>query len=99
MKKLFFILLSTLTFAQQDVLGLWISQEGEYVTITENTFKRFTKDKTTLAKGTIEVTEQEMFIIRKDTLDNYTLCYYVGNETMVVCKPRDEKAWLFHKIK
>jgi len=99
MKKLIFILLSTLTFAQQDVSGLWISQEGEYVNITENIFKRFTKDKTTLAKGIIEVTEQEMFIIRKDTLDNYTLCYYVGNETMVVCKPRDEKAWLFYKIR
>lgn len=99
MKKLFFILLSTLTFAQQDVTGLWISQEGEFVTITENTFERYTKDKTTLAKGTIEVTEQEMFIIRKDTLDNYTLCYYVGNETMVVCKPRDEKVWLFYKIR
>tara|TARA_X000001382_G_C3014582_1_gene129634 strand:- start:190 stop:489 length:300 start_codon:yes stop_codon:yes gene_type:complete len=99
MKKLFFILLSTLTFAQQDVTGLWISQEGEFVTITENTFERYTKDKTTLAKGIIEVTEQEMFIIRKDTLDNYTLCYYVGNETMVVCKPRDEKVWLFYKIR
>ena len=99
MKKLFFILLSTLTFAQQDVSGLWISQEGEYVNITENTFERYAKDKTALAKGTIEVTGQEMFIIRKDTLDNYTLCYYVGNETMVVCKPRDEKAWLFYKIR
>jgi len=99
MKKLIFILLSTLTFAQQDVSGLWISQEGEYVNITENTFERYTKDKTALAKGIIEVTEQEMFITRKDILDNYTLCYYVGNETMVVCKPRDEKAWLFYKIK
>lgn len=99
MNKLFFILLSTFTFAQQDVTGLWISQSGEFVTITENTFERYTKDKTTLAKGIIEVTEQEMFIIRKDTLDNYTLCYYVGNETMVVCKPRDEKAWLFYKIR
>ena len=66
MKKLFFILLSTLTFAQQDVSGLWISQEGEYVTITENTFKRFTKDKTTLAKGTIEVTGQEMFMLKAE---------------------------------
>ncbi len=99
MKKLFFILLSTFTFAQEDIYGLWVSQEGEYVTIRENnTFKRYTKE-STLAKGNIELTEEGMRIIRKDTLDNYQLCYYVGNETMVVCKPRDEKAWLFYKIR
>ena len=99
MKKLFFILLSTFTFAKEDIYGLWVSQEGEYVTIKENnTFERYTKE-STLAKGTIELTEEGMRIIRKDTLDNYQLCYYVGNETMVVCKPRDKKAWLFYKLR
>jgi hypothetical protein len=100
MKKLFFILLSTFTFAQEDIYGLWVSQDGEYVTIRENnTFERYTKNQTTLAKGTIELINEGMRIVRKDTLDTYQLCYYVGNETMVVCKPRDEKAWLFYKLR
>ena len=99
MKKLFFILLSTFTFAQEDIYGLWINQDGEYVTIRENnTFERFTKE-FTLAKGNIELMEEGMRIVRKDTLDTYQLCYYVGNETMVVCRPRDEKAWLFYKLR
>ena len=99
MKKLFFILLSTFTFAQEDIYGLWVNQDGEYVTIQENnTFERYIKN-SILSKGIVEIVDGEMLITRKDTLDNYKLCYYVGNETMVVCRPRDEKAWLFYKLK
>jgi len=39
-----------------------------------------------------------MRIFRKDTADSYELCYYVGYENMVICRPRSQKAWLWQKI-
>jgi|TARA_R110002033_G_scaffold53421_2_gene101419 hypothetical protein len=105
MKKLFFILFSTISFAQSpEIYGFWVSQEGEYVKINRNnTFNRFkikpkTKEKIILSKGIVKMSGKELHIIRKDTVDGYNLCYYVGNETMVICKPRSEKAWLWQKI-
>lgn len=105
MKKLFFILFSTISFAQSpEIYGFWVSLEGEYVKINRNnTFNRFkikpeTKEKIILAKGIVKMSGKELHIIRKDTVDGYNLCYYVGNETMVICKPRSEKAWLWQKI-
>ena len=104
MKKLFFILFSAISFAQSpEIYGSWVNQEGEYVRINyNNTFDRFkiepkTKEKIILSKGIIKMDEKELHIIRKDTIDGYKLCYYIGNETMVICKPRSEKAWLWQK--
>jgi len=103
MKIIILLLFSAFAFAQNnDLYGLWVSQEGEYVIIRENnTFRRFIKNDTikVLAKGDLDVIDHEIFIFRKDTLDSYSLRYYRGNETMTICKPRDNKAWLFYKIK
>jgi len=105
-KILLLILITSITFAQESVIyGLWSSGDSEFVDINyDNTFTRFKKRSATkyidiLAMGSVEIVNNEMRIIRKDTIDSYNLCYYVGNETMVVCRPRSEKAWLFHKIK
>ena len=106
MKKLFFILFSAISFAQTpEIYGLWVSQEGEFVEINyDNTFNRFkmiagSKKKKILSKGIVEIIDKELHIVRKDTVDGYKLCYYLGNETMAVCKPRSNKAWLFQKIR
>ena len=106
MKKLFFILFSAISFAQTpEIYGLWASQEGEFVKIDyDNTFERFkiisgSKKNKILSKGIVEIIDKELHIVRKDTIDGYKLCYYLGNETMVVCKPRSNKAWLFQKIR
>ena len=106
MKKLFFILFSAISFAQTpEIYGLWVSQEGEFVEINyDNTFNRFkiiagSKKKKILSEGIVEIIDKELHIVRKDTVDVYKLCYYLGNETMAVCKPRSNKAWLFQKIR
>jgi hypothetical protein len=106
MKKLFFILFSAISFAQTpEIYGLWVSQEGEFVEINyDNTFNRFkiiagSKKKKILSEGIVEIIDKELHIVRKDTIDGYKLCYYLGNETMAVCKPRSNKAWLFQKIR
>ena len=57
------------------------------------------KKKKILSKGIVEIIDKELHIVRKDTIDGYKLCYYLGNETMAVCKPRSNKAWLFQKIR
>ncbi len=103
MKKIIFLLFTTFALSQNnDIYGVWASHEGEYVVIKENnTFVRFIKKDSikVLAKGNLDVKDYEILVSRKDTLDNYTLCFYIGNETMTVCKPREKKAWLFYKIR
>jgi hypothetical protein len=106
MKKLFFILFSAISFAQTpEIYGLWVNQEDEFVEINyDNTFNRFkiiagSKKKKILSEGIVEIIDKELHIVRKDTIDGYKLCYYLGNETMAVCKPRSNKAWLFQKIR
>ena len=106
MKKiLILILFSNFIFAQsKDIYGLWVNLEGEYVRISEdNSFRRYTKSYYSnkiidLAVGEIKLINNEMRIFRKDTADNYELCYYVGYENMVICRPRSQKAWLWQKI-
>ena len=105
MKLLLLLLFSLTTFAQaHQIYGLWYNAEGEFVKIFQNdTFNRFTVDvgtrkKITVSTGTIEYVNKELRIVRKDTVDTYDLCYYIGNETMVVCKPRSQRAWLWQKI-
>ena len=106
MKKLFFILFSAISFAQTpEIYGLWVNGEGEFVEINyDNTFERFkviskTKAKRILAKGIVEKVGEELRVIRKDTIDGYNLCYYMGNEILVICKPRSNQAWLWQKLR
>lgn len=103
---LFLLLMGTYTFAQpSEIYGLWYNQEGEFVEIDyNNDFNRFivipgSKKKRILARGKIEYIEKELRILRSDTADVYSLCYYIGNETMVICRPRSTKAWLWQKLK
>ena len=103
--KYLLILFSAISFAQSlEIYGFWASQDGEYVKINyDNTFSRFkiergSKKNIILAEGVVELVGKELRIIRKDTIDGYNLCYYVGNETLVICKPRSEKAWLLQRI-
>lgn len=103
MKKLFFILFSAISFAQEpEIYGTWANQENEFVTIDyDNTFKRFflkNKRKIMIASGTVEIVDKELRIVRNDTTDNYNLCYYIGKETLVICKPRSTRAWLWQRI-
>tara|TARA_B100001057_G_C22559702_1_gene836784 strand:+ start:47 stop:370 length:324 start_codon:yes stop_codon:yes gene_type:complete len=105
MKLLLLLLFSLITFAQeQKIYGLWYNAEGEFVKIFQNnTFNRFTledntRKKITVSTGTIEYVNKELRIVRKDTIDTYDLCYYIGHETMVVCRPRSQKAWLWQKL-
>lgn len=105
MKLLLLLLFSLITFAQeQKIYGLWYNADGEFVKIFQNnTFNRFTledntRKKITVSTGTIEYVNKELRIVRKDTIDTYDLCYYIGHETMVVCRPRSQQAWLWQKI-
>ena len=106
MKKTLLLLLFSITLYSQspEIYGLWYNTEGEFVRIFQNdTFNRFTveagtKKKITVSTGTIEYVDKELPIVRKDTTDTYSLCYYIGNETMVVCRPRSQQAWLWQKI-
>jgi len=106
MKKTLLLLLFSITLYSQapEIYGLWYNTEGEFVKIFQNdTFNRFTveagtRKKITVSTGTIEYVDKELRIVRKDTIDTYSLCYYIGNETMVVCRPRSQQAWLWQKI-
>ena len=105
MKLLLLLLFSLITFAQeQKIYGLWYNADGEFVKIFQNnTFNRFTledntRKKITVSTGTIEYVNKELRIVRKDTIDTYDLCYYIGHETMAVCRPRSQKAWLWQRL-
>lgn len=103
--KYLLILFSAISFAQSpEIYGFWASQDGEYVKINyDNTFSRFkvergSKKNIILAKGVVELVGKELRIIRKDTIDGYNLCYYIGKETLIICKPRSTKAWLWQRV-
>ena len=105
MKLLLLLLFSVASYTQSnEIYGLWYNAEGEFVKIFENdTFNRFTveaitKRKIIISTGKIEYVNKELRIVRKDTIDMYNLCYYIGNETMVICKPRSQQAWLWRRI-
>lgn len=106
MKKTLLLLLFSVTLYSQtpEIYGLWYNTEGEFVRIFQNdTFNRFTTEagtgkKVIVSTGIIEYVNKELRITRKDTIDTYNLCYYIGNETMVVCRPRSQQAWLWQKI-
>ncbi len=105
MKKIIFLFLLVnynINAQSNDIYGLWVNQEKEFVRINQDsTFVRFITDNKkiiSLALGKVYEKEGELRIVRRDTIDTYNLCYYVGNETMVICKPRSKKAWLLQRI-
>ena len=87
-----------------EMYGLWKNLDGEYVSIQlNNTFQRFeinpiTKQRIPISSGTLEVVDNELHIVRKDTIDSYQLGFFVKMTTMVITKPRSRRAWLWFKI-
>jgi hypothetical protein len=105
MKKIIFSFLLinyNINAQSNNIYGLWVNQDHEFVRINpDSTFTRFSTNNEKiipLAYGKVYQEGGELRIIRKDTIDAYNLCYYVGNETMVICRPRSKKAWLWSKL-
>ena len=51
-----------------------------------------------ITQGEVFEVNKELRVVRRDTIDTYDLCFYIGNENMVICRPRSHKAWLWTKI-
>ena len=87
-----------------EMYGLWKNLDGEYVSIQlNNTFQRFeinpiTKQRIPISSGTLEVVDNELHIVRKDTIDSYQLGFFINMTTMAIIKPRSDRAWLWFKI-
>lgn len=111
MKKLFLLLtmgLSTMMFSQTEetnsldnILGVWQNIDGEFLRVSRDYEKIIFVRRTSSeikATGEIYIVDGTMRIVRNDVEDSYNLGYYVGNESMVICKPNDVQAWLWNKI-
>ena len=108
MKKIIFaILIATTCYSQnENIYGLWYNSDKEYVEIlNDNSFIRYGKNqyggRKNLAIGYIEFYDEDQFTMhvrRTDTILNYDLGYFIGNETMVIEKPNTPNAWLWQKI-
>ena len=104
MKKILcLILFNTCVFTHaQSIYGLWVNQENEFLRIEgSGEFLRFTtinKKIVPITQGQVFEVDKELRVIRRDTTDTYDLCFYLGNETMVICRPRSKKAWLWNKL-
>ena len=78
--------------------GQWYNLDQELLTIQPNeTFTR-RNTKGILASGKLELVEGELRVIRDDVQDEYELLFYIGDTTLVITKPRSDKAWLFYRI-
>lgn len=105
MKKLLFsiifLLFSSSSFSNElnpSIYGYWINNDSEILIIqTNNTFSRKSKTET-LAKGKLEIINDKIYVLRTDSDEEYSLEYYLGEETLVVKKPNSNEAWLFTRI-
>ncbi len=102
---IFTLMVNSLAFGQEDVpyqmLGIWSNMEGELLTVNRNlddiVFVR--KSRTQIkATGSIELNDGQLRIYRKDKQDEYDLAFFIGNETMVITKPRSPRAWIWFRI-
>ena len=108
MKKfllLFTLVVSSLAFGQEEVpydaLGAWYNLDGEVLVISRKAEKIVfvRKNKTAiLATGDITIEDGDMHINRFDNQDSYRLGFFIGNETMVITRPRSSRAWLWVRI-
>ena len=104
MRKLIIFLLMTSFCSQKpqpiptQLYGQWYNLDQELLTIQPNeTFTR-RNTKGILASGKLELVEGELRVIRDDVQDEYELLFYIGDTTLVITKPRSDKAWLFYRI-
>ena len=100
-----FIATTTLLSSQSDspsLYGLWVNLDRELLTIQpNNTFVRqtATNPSTIISRGKLEVVNNELYVIRTDTGENYTLRFHIGENTFVVTKPgTEERVWLFERL-
>ena len=96
-----FLLSSFTLFADEtnpNIYGYWLNLDSEILLIqTNNSFTR-RSESNILAKGEIIISEDNISVLRTDTGEEYTLEYFLGNETLVVRKPNSEQAWLFTRV-
>lgn len=78
--------------------GSWYNLDQELLIIQPN--ETFTRRNTEgiLASGRLELVNGELRVIRDDIDDEYSLLFYIGNESFVVTKPRSMEAWLFYRL-
>ncbi|MBT3502978.1 MAG: hypothetical protein HOC22_03690 [Cryomorphaceae bacterium] len=98
----FTILLSSLTVSANEnnpkIYGYWLNTDSEILLIlTDNTFSRRSKSDI-IAQGELVIDKNNISVLRTDTGEEYTLEYFLGEETLVVKKPNSDQAWLFTKI-
>ena len=97
------LFLSTFSYSDNNnpdnIYGYWLNNDSEILLIqTNNTFTRSDKF-SVLAEGEIQFIDNKILVYRTDTIQEYILEYYLGNETLVVMKPNSqEEAWLFSRI-
>ena len=96
-----FLLSSFTLFADEtnpNIYGYWLNLDSEILLIqTDNTFTR-RSESNILAKGEIIISDDNISVLRTDTGEEYTLEYFLGNETLVVKKPNSDQAWLFTRV-
>tara|TARA_B100000902_G_scaffold21425_1_gene25744 strand:- start:921 stop:1244 length:324 start_codon:yes stop_codon:yes gene_type:complete len=105
MKNILFsitILLSSLTLSANEtnpeIYGYWLNTDSEILLIqTNNTFTRRSKSDV-IATGKLIIGDNNIDVLRTDTGEEYTLNYFLGEETLVVRKPNSNQAWLFTKV-
>jgi len=100
-----FIATTSLLSSQSDssyLYGLWVNLDKELLTIQpNNTFVRqtATNPSTIISRGTLEVKNNELYVVRTDTGETYTLKFHVSENIFVVTKPgTDDKVWLFERL-
>ena len=103
-KLIIFLFITSFCFAQKSqsippvLYGSWYNLDQELLIIQPN--ETFTRRNTEgiLASGRLELVNGELRVIRDDIDDEYSLLFYIGNESFVVTKPRSMEAWLFYRL-
>jgi len=114
MKKTILLLLTMLTFSvsqsqeieelnqiPDELVGVWKSFENEFLRIgLRGNFQRVDGvTRKVESAGTIVVEDGRIKVYRADIKDEYTLGYFVNEQTFVVSKPGEpNRAWLFYKV-
>ena len=100
-----FIATTSMLSSQSDssyLYGYWLNLDKELLTIQpNNTFVRqtATNPSTIISRGTLEVKNNELYVVRTDTGETYTLKFHVSENIFVVTKPgTDDKVWLFERL-
>lgn len=103
------LLVGSFAFGQEDLphelLGVWVNTDGEVLYINRQlddvTFMRKAGRKL-ISRGYITSVDGELHVEKynnKEKIDEYKLAYFIGNETMVITKPRSMQAWLWTRAK